>query len=103
MAAKHNIWAIVVLIFVSAQASAQGFFTDQNGEYVNTVTTAVPMLRINPDARSGGMGDVGIGLSPDANSVYTNNAKLAFIGYDPTGTAEYAPDFGVSISFTPCT
>ena len=35
---------------------------------INIVTTAVPFLRISPDARAGGMGDVGIATSPDANS-----------------------------------
>ncbi|HAK12532.1 MAG TPA: hypothetical protein DCO78_11680, partial [Chitinophagaceae bacterium] len=41
---------------------------------INIVTTAVPFLRISPDARSGGMGDMGIALSPDANSVFWNQA-----------------------------
>ena len=42
---------------------------------LNVVTTAVPFLRISPDARSGGMGDVGIATSPDANSGFYNVAK----------------------------
>ncbi len=42
------------------------------------ITSAVPFLRITPDARSGAMGDVGIGLSPDANAVHFNSAKLPF-------------------------
>jgi hypothetical protein len=46
---------------------------------VNVVTTAVPFLRVSPDARSGGMGDLGIAISPDANAVFLNNARLAFI------------------------
>ena len=37
---------------------------------INVVTTAVPFLRISPDARSGGMGDVGIATIPDANSIF---------------------------------
>jgi hypothetical protein len=36
---------------------------------INVVTTAVPFLRISPDARSGGMGDVGVATIPDANSI----------------------------------
>ena len=35
---------------------------------INVVTTAVPFLRISPDARSGGMGDLGVATSPDAYS-----------------------------------
>lgn len=45
---------------------------------INIVTTAVPFLRISPDARSGGMGDVGIAISPDANSGFWNLAKTPF-------------------------
>jgi len=58
---------------------------------VNTVTTAVPFLRINADSRSGGMGDVGIAISPDANGAQLNGAKMAFI----------QQDYGVGLSFTP--
>lgn len=45
---------------------------------INIVTTAVPFLRISPDARSGGMGDAGIAISPDANSGFWNLAKTPF-------------------------
>src|SRR5690625_3479311 len=58
---------------------------------VNTINTAVPFLRISPDARSGAMGDVGLAISPDANAVYWNLSKLNF--------AE--SDAGVSITYTP--
>lgn len=44
---------------------------------VGTIQTAVPFLRIVPDARSGAMGDVGIALTPDANSILYNASKLA--------------------------
>ncbi len=58
---------------------------------INTVTTAVPFLRINPDARSGGMGDVGLATTPDANAIYVNPAKLAYV----------PDDYGASVSFVP--
>ena len=45
---------------------------------LNITTTAVPFLRIAPDARSGGMGDAGIATSPDANSSLWNIAKIPF-------------------------
>lgn len=45
---------------------------------INVVTTAVPMLRISPDARSGAMGDLGIASTPDANSSFWNAAKIPF-------------------------
>src|SRR5688572_24260463 len=50
----------------------------QEKNTINITTTAVPFLRISPDARSGGIGDAGIALSPDANSVFYNQAKIPF-------------------------
>ncbi|HRW75817.1 MAG: type IX secretion system outer membrane channel protein PorV [Lewinellaceae bacterium] len=61
------------------------------GDCINTIFTAVPFLRINPDARSGGMGDVGIGISPDANSMHFNASKLAFAEQDLSFAANYTP------------
>jgi hypothetical protein len=45
---------------------------------INVVTTAVPFLRISPDARAGGMGEVGLATAPDANSSFWNLAKTSF-------------------------
>jgi hypothetical protein len=50
----------------------------QEQSTINITTTAVPFLRISPDARSGGLGDAGIALQPDANSVFYNQAKIPF-------------------------
>ena len=55
------------------------------------ITTAVPFLRISPDARSGALGDAGVAISADANSTYWNIAKLAFV----------KNDYGFSLSYTP--
>ena len=60
-------------------------------EIRNVVTTAVPFLRISGDSRSGGMGDVGIALSGDANAAQLNGARMAFV----------ENDYGVGLSFTP--
>lgn len=57
----------------------------------NTIQTAAPFLLITPDARSGAMGDAGVAISPDANSMHWNPAKLAFLD-KPTG---------LSVSYTP--
>ena len=57
----------------------------------NAIPTAVPFLLITPDARSGAMGDAGIALSPDANSVHLNTAKLAFVENDLSLSATYSP------------
>ena len=61
----------VCLAFLSIQSNAQD-------NTINVVTTAVPFLRISPDARAGGMGDLGLATSPDANSQFYNVAKYAF-------------------------
>lgn len=50
----------------------------QDAPSLNIVTTAVPFLRISPDARAGGMGDVGIATTPDVNSSFWNLAKTPF-------------------------
>jgi len=44
----------------------------------NTITTAVPFLMISPDSRASGIGDAGLGLSPDANQLFWNPSNLAF-------------------------
>jgi hypothetical protein len=71
------------------QSYSQGVNYNKGG--ISTVTTAVPFLLITPDARAGGMGDVGVASTPDANSMYWNPSKYAF--------AE--KDFGLSMSYTP--
>lgn len=59
--------------------NTNGQFVTANGEpCVNTIFTAVPFLRIAPDARSGGMGDAGIATSADASAIHFNASKLAF-------------------------
>jgi len=50
----------------------------QSTNKLNVVTTAVPFLRISPDARTGGMGDLSVATSPDANSGFYNLAKIQF-------------------------
>ncbi|MFN8252303.1 MAG: type IX secretion system outer membrane channel protein PorV [Ferruginibacter sp.] len=58
---------------------------------INVVTSAVPFLRITPDARSGGMGDAAIAVSPDANASFSNVAKTVF-NSSKTGLAvNYVP------------
>ncbi len=64
----------------------------------NYISTAVPILLIAPDARSGGMGDVGVASTPDVYSSHWNNAKYAFIKEDVGIGMSYVPwlkDLGV--------
>ena len=64
--------------------------TNNDGS-INVVTTAVPFLRISPDARSGGMGDVGIATSADANSGFWNLAKTPFATSKSSIAVTYTP------------
>ena len=57
----------------------------------NVIVTAVPFLRIVPDARSGAMGDAGLAISPDANAMHFNASKLAFVDQDLGVSATYTP------------
>ena len=80
------VWACPDL---NAQSGAIiGLSTDED---LNTITTEVPFLIIAPDTRSGGMGEAGVSISPDANAIHWNPSKLAF--------AE--SDFEVSLSYSP--
>ena len=58
---------------------------------INVTTTAVPFLRISPDARAGGLGEEGIATSPDANSAFYNLSKTPFSEYKT----------GIGITYTP--
>lgn len=58
---------------------------------LNTITTAVPFLMIGPDSRSGALGDAGVALSPDANSLHWNPAKMAFSENEVEFSLSYAP------------
>ncbi|HVB03199.1 MAG TPA: type IX secretion system outer membrane channel protein PorV [Chitinophagaceae bacterium] len=58
---------------------------------INTINTAVPFLRISPDARSGSMGDAGVAISPDANAIYWNQSKLPFASADAAVSVSYTP------------
>ena len=72
------------------QANAQNAAGDL--DQYNVITTGVPFLMISPDARAGGMGDVGGASSPDANNIHWNAGKLAFLGED---------NAFLSLSYTP--
>ncbi|OJV33040.1 MAG: hypothetical protein BGO33_00745 [Bacteroidia bacterium 43-41] len=57
----------------------------------NPIPVAVPSLQIAPDARGGGMGDIGVASMPDLYSQYWNAAKYPFV----------TSNGGFSISYTP--
>jgi hypothetical protein len=80
---------LVATSFLFAGISSLKAQTDANP--INVVTTAVPFLRISPDARAGGMGDLGVATNPDANSSFWNLAKTPF----------NKSEFGAGLTYTP--
>lgn len=53
-------------------------FAKAQTDSINIVSTAVPFLRISPDARAGGMGDAAIATAPEANAPFWNLSKVVF-------------------------
>lgn len=76
---------------VSTQCINQLTGQDCNKGVLNTITTAVPFLLISPDSRAGGMGDAGVAVSADANSIHWNPSKLAFAEEDGEFSMSYSP------------
>lgn len=87
------VFTLLIFPFVSwSQVSSSGTLIGQDSTN-KVITTAVPFLTITPDARAGGMGDVGVATSADVNSAYWNAGKLAFI--------DNGLGYGISGSYTP--
>jgi hypothetical protein len=89
-------------ILLSMLAGPLAFSQDNT---INVVTSAVPFLRISPDARAGGMGDIGVATAPDANSSFWNGAKLPFIETKGGLSLTYTPwlkDLGLSDVYLAC-
>ena len=61
------------------------------GDLKYVITTGVPFMRIATDARSAGMGEVGVATQSDVNSGFHNPAKLAFIENDMGAAINFAP------------
>lgn len=81
-----KIWVMCLLAFVGMQVEAQ-----EKADLFNPVSYAVVSQTIAPDARGGGLGDVGAATDPDVNSQYWNPAKYPF----------NISRAGVSLNFTP--
>jgi len=83
---------ILVILFVHAEIKAQT-------TSLKLQSTAVPFMMISPDARSGGMGNLSLGMSPEANDLFGNTAKLSYLK-EPRGfLINYTPwlkDLGLS-------
>ena len=65
--------------------------TQSNGSQSNNIATAVPFMLITPDARAGGMGEAGVAVAPDANTLAINPSKLAFLEQQYGFAVSYSP------------
>ncbi|TDW99344.1 type IX secretion system outer membrane channel protein PorV [Dinghuibacter silviterrae] len=87
---------LIAASLISA-CTVSGVFAQNGG--LPIVTTAVPMLRISADARSGGMGDANLAIAPDVNSIFTNQSKIPFMDKKGGLGLTYSPwlkDIGVT-------
>ena len=86
---KHFITLIVFGFLI--QINAQTIELRANPNDSRVITTGVPFMLIAPDARSAGMGDVGVATSVDAFSQQWNPSKYVFS----------EAKSGVGVSYTP--
>ena len=78
--------ACLLMLVASLTARAQ-----EKKDMFNPINTSVTSQTIAPDARAGGMGDVGVATDADVNSQYWNPAKYPFA----------ISRAGIGVNFTP--
>jgi hypothetical protein len=69
---------------------------------INVVTSAVPFLRISPDSRAGGMGELSTATTADVNAQFYNLAKYPFAKSKGAAGLTYTPwlkDLGLNDVF----
>ena len=76
---------------VTAQSGYKSNGQSYNGDVIRPLTTAVSFLQVGPDARTGGMGEVGAALPDDMNAQHWNAAKYAFSKSKLGVSATYSP------------
>lgn len=69
---------LVLVLFANTIYGQNSISTGQLDGRQNTITSAVPFLMITPNARAGGMGDVGAAVPNDPNAIHWNASKMVF-------------------------
>jgi hypothetical protein len=87
---------IIGLLFLASLQSIAQVYTPVNENRI--LIGAFPFQNFTYDARSAALGEAGIAISPDANSVLMNPAKLVFLNQDSTKKAK---NVGASLHYTP--
>lgn len=80
--------AAIILLSVSQIVKSQN---DNQTNVANAIHVAVPSLQISPDARGGGMGDIGVATMPDVYSQHWNAAKYPFVNSNAGFSLSYTP------------
>lgn len=95
MGSRFSLQFLLVFVFFVAgilSLNAQTLSdTQTSGSRYNSIRTAVPFLMITPDARVGAMGEAGVAISPDANSLSINPSKIAFLEQKSGFSISYSP------------
>jgi hypothetical protein len=84
------------IVFLALFFISQGVYAQIYNKRINT---AVPFMRISPDARSAGMGNLSLAMSPEANDLFGNTAKLPMLEKNSGFLINYTPwlkDLGLS-------
>ena len=87
----NNKLKIGAIAFLSAISCLWATTASAQNNTINPIPVAMPSLQIAPDARGGGMGDIGVATMPDVYSQYWNASKYAFINSDAGFALSYTP------------
>lgn len=79
--------ALAIALLGSAPLAASAQYTND----LRTITTAVPILTLSPDARGSALGEAGAATSPDANAAFYNPGKLGFVPFKYSVSPSYSP------------
>jgi hypothetical protein len=93
---RHTTLLLLLALYIQASSQTwdpqKSCDVDANGNCnPTTLLTAMPFLRIAPDARGGAMGDAGIVSNPNAASMHYNASNLVFAKDKSAVSLNYTP------------
>ena len=89
---KNKIFiALALLVSLPNIVFAQDDTQEETIQAFTPITTGVSFLTVAPDARAGGLGDVGAATAADADAQFWNPAKYAFISAEGGASVSYVP------------
>lgn len=88
---KKVVLSVFALAIAQQSVAQQELPTPENYYRIKSITTGVPFLLINADARAAGMGDMGVATGADVFSQQHNAAKYAFAEKSQGFAVSYTP------------